>query len=480
MTHLAAKIADITSALETLAKQYKVPGASLGVMSGDETIEIVTGVANVDTGLPVTNDTMFQIGSNTKVFTATLVMLLVDEGKVDLDAPFHRYLPDVKLGDPKALQQITVRQLITHTNGIDAADYFEDFGMGDESLERFVTSLAPFGQIYPPGDMWSYCNSGFALAGLLIEKLTGDPFRKVLHDRLLTPLGMSRTTVRVEDMLVRSSAAGHITAPGSNEPIVTPTPLLPICTTAAGAITASTPKDMFTFVRMHLDGGKGPGGKRFLSEASAKAMQQPQAKLPASSLGEAMGVGWILSNWDGERVIGHGGGTVGQYSFLQVMPDRRFGVVLLTNGSGGGLLWRDLGRFLFEEFAGVKMPDVPKAPDDPPKLDLARYAGVYSRLHMDTELKVKDGRLVGTVKYTGPLQGVDDADEFGATPLDESIFVMESPDGDTLAEFMEFDRNGRPRYLHLGGRVSRRADGGPSKKAKPRKKTKAKARPRRR
>lgn len=474
MARLASRINDIQTALDKLARQHKVPGASLGVMSGDETIELVTGLANVNTSTPVTNDTMFQIGSNTKVFTSTLVMLLVDQGQVDLDAPVRKYLPEFKLADARAMERITVRQLLTHTNGIDAADYFEDFGLGDESLARFVESLAPFGQVYAPGDMWSYCNSGFSIAGLLIEKVTGKPFRQAFHDLLLTPLGMTRTTVRVEDMLVRPSAAGHVTPPGGGDPIVTPTPILPVCSAAAGSLTASTPNDLFTFVRMHLDGGCGPDGRPFLSEQSAKAMQQPQAKLPASSLGEAMGIGWIMSNWDGERVIGHGGGTVGQYSFLQVLADRRFGVVLLTNGPGGGFLWRDLARYLFEELADVKVPELPKAPDDPPKLDLRRYTGVYRRLHMETEIRLKSGKLVGAVKYTGPLKGVDGAEEFILRPIDPETFVT-GPEG--VAEFLDFDTKGRPRYVHMGGRVSRRAPDGATRK-KPAKRKPAARKPR--
>lgn len=477
MARLASRINDIQTALDKLARQHKVPGASLGVMSEDETVELVTGVANVNTGTSVTNDTMFQIGSNTKVFTATLVMLLVDQGKVDLDAPVRKYLPELKLADARALQRITVRQLLTHTNGIDAADYFEDFGLGDESLARFVESLAPFGQVYSPGDMWSYCNSAFSIAGLLIEKITGTPFRQAFHDLLLTPLGMVRTTVRVEDMLVRPSAAGHVVPPGATEPVVTPTPLLPVCSAAAGSLTASTPSDLFTFVRMHLDGGRGPDGRPFLSEQSARAMQQPQAKLPASSLGETMGIGWILSNWDGERVIGHGGGTVGQYSFLQVLADRRFGVVLLTNGPGGAFLWRDLARYVFEELADVKMPELPKAPDDPPKLDLKRYTGVYRRLHMDTEIRLKSGKLTGSVKYTGPLKGVDGAEEFILRPIDPETFVT-GPEG--LAEFIDFDSKGRPRYVHMGGRVSKRASDGAKPRAKRKAKPKAKATTRKR
>jgi CubicO group peptidase (beta-lactamase class C family) len=475
MPTVVSKLTDIQARLDALARQHKVPGASLGVMSGDEVVEFVTGVANNDTGLAVTNDTLFQIGSNTKVFTATLVMQLVDDGKVDLDAPVRKYVPEFKLADARAADRITVRSLLTHTNGIDGADHFPDFGLGDDSLERYVESLAELKQMYPPGEMWSYCNSAFSLAGRLIEKVTGASFRNAFHALLLDPLGLKLTTVRVEDMLVRRCAVGHIRPPGANAPVVTPTPILPVSTAPAGSLTASTPKELLRFVRMHLDGGRSRDGKQILSEASAKAMQQPQAKLPSSSLGEAMGIGWILSNWDGERVIGHGGGTVGQYSFLQVLADRRFGVALFTNGAGGGFLWRDLGRYIFEELADVKMPELPKAPEESPKLDLKRYAGMYRRRDIETEFKVKGGKLVGISRYTGPLKGLDDADEFATRAIDAELFVTLSDDGEGIAHFIDFDTRGRPRYLHFGGRVSKRASDPTTKpRAKPKPKAKAK------
>ena len=471
MTSVVSKLTEIQARLDSLARQHKVVGASLGVMSGDEVVEFVYGLANKDTGLPVTNDTIFQIGSNTKVFTATLIMQLVDEGKVDLDAPARKYVPELKLADQKTADRITVRQLITHTSGIDAADYFDDFGLGDESLEKFVASLADKTFNFQPGDMWSYNNTAFSLAGRVIENVTGQPFRTAFHERLLDKLGMKLTTVRIQDMLRRNAAVGHVQPPGANEPVVTPQPLLPVATAPAGSLTASNCKEMFTFVRMHLNNGKGPDGKHVLSAESAKAMQQPQAKLPASSLGESMGLGWIIGNWDGEKVIGHGGGTIGQYSFLQVLPERKFGVLLLTNAPGGGLLWRDLGRWIFEELASVKMPELPKAPESPPKLDLSRYAGTYRRLHMDTELKVKNGKLVGTVVYKGSLATVGQPQEFALTPIDAETFVMGEAAG--VAEFMDFDSNGRPGFVHAGGRVSKRAssrNGGARKNKAPAKK----------
>jgi CubicO group peptidase (beta-lactamase class C family) len=127
MGKLLANLGPIQRALDALAARHKVPGASLAVLDGDQVIEAVTGVASLSTGVEVTPDTLFQIGSNTKLYTTTLVMQLVDQGKVDLDSPVRSYVEDLQLADEKAAAQIKVRHLLTHSSGIQG-DHFEDFG----------------------------------------------------------------------------------------------------------------------------------------------------------------------------------------------------------------------------------------------------------------------------------------------------------------------------------------------------------------
>jgi CubicO group peptidase (beta-lactamase class C family) len=471
MSTLVSKLTDIQARLDALAVQHKVPGASLGVMLGDEYVEFVTGVANVDTKLPVTNDTLFQIGSITKVYTSTLVMRLVDQKKIDLDAPVKKYVPEFTLADKSYLDKITVRQLLTHTNGIDGADYFDDFGKGDDAIERFVASMSKLGQLYPPGAMWSYCNAGTVLAGRVIEKVTGSTFADAFHEALLEPLGVKNTTLRIEDMLVRSCATGHITLPGASEPSVTPSPLLPLSCVPAGSLTCSTPRDLMTFVRMHLDGGRA-AGKRFLSERSTKQMQTAQVQRPRYFRGAEMGIGWSIADFGGERVLAHTGGTIGQLAFLYVMPDRRFAFALLTNSGGGLALFADLGRWIFEEFTGVWMTAPPKPPDDPPKLDLRKYVGTYERRDNVIEVSLRDGSLVAKMQYTGGLTGIGEPQEVTLRPFDAEMFQTAGSAGEGLTEFMGFGSDGRPRFLHMG-RVAKRVGGKPrTKKAKAKAKSK--------
>ncbi len=206
--------------LDTLAARHGVPGAALGILRGDELVEAATGVVFKETGLATTNDSLFQIGSISKVWTATLVLQLVDEGLLDLDAPIIEVLPELRLGDPDVAKQVTMRHLLTHTSGIDG-DVFTDTGRGDDCLEKYVDGLAEVGQNHPLGATWSYCNSGFSLAGRVIEKLTGKTWDQVLRERILTPLGLEHTVTLPEEALLHRAAVGHVGEPGE-EPKTAP------------------------------------------------------------------------------------------------------------------------------------------------------------------------------------------------------------------------------------------------------------------
>src|SRR6516162_2665502 len=174
--------------LHDAAKRCQVPGAALAVLHGEAVFEAATGVVNMQSGVETTTDSVFEIGSITKLWTTTLLMQLVDEGRVELDAPVRRYLPEFALADLAAAEAITVRMLLTHTSGIDG-DFFQSTGRGDDAVERYVLACAALPQLHPPGAGWSYCNAGFVLAGRIVEKLRGCTWDEALRRHLLAPLG---------------------------------------------------------------------------------------------------------------------------------------------------------------------------------------------------------------------------------------------------------------------------------------------------
>jgi CubicO group peptidase (beta-lactamase class C family) len=456
MTSLVALLPDIQARLDALARQHHVPGAALTVSQGGQSLDFATGVANARTGVRATTDTVFQIGSNTKLMTATLIMQLVDAGQVELDAPVVRYLPSFALAEPGAAAQITLRHLLTHTSGIEG-DYFEGFGRGDDAIGRYVDSLKGIGLIHRPGQMWSYCNSGFVLAGHIAEQVTGLPYHQLLSERVCGPLGLRQTTVLPEDMLASRCAVGHMIGP-DKVPAVPPVVIIGASQAPAGSMTAATSAELAAFARMHLAGGLAQDGTPLLSPESARAMQEIQVDRPrASDAPGWQGLGWMLADWDGTRVTGHGGGTIGQLSFLEAIPEHDLVIVLLTNAGTGGALWEDLGRWLFETLAGVAMPKQPKPADPPPDLPLELYTGTYERLSMRLEVTVQDGGLAVAISLSGPIAEMmtDPIPPLRLRPVDRETFLATDSDGDEdLISFLEFD-NGRPGYL-FAGRAARR------------------------
>jgi CubicO group peptidase (beta-lactamase class C family) len=455
MTTLVAHLDDIQHRLDALARRHHVPGAVLAVSQGDETLDFATGVINRSTGVDTTTDTVFQIGSNTKLLTATLIMQLVDAGEVDLDAPVRRYVPSFQLAEPGAADEITLRHLLTHTSGIQG-DHFEGFGRGDDAIERYVESLQKIDLVHRPGQLWSYCNSGFVLAGHVVEKVTGQPYHRVLNERICEPLGLRRTTVLVEEMIANRCAVGHVPGPG-DMPVVPPVVIMEAASVPAGSRTVATAAELARFTRMQLAGGTASDGTRLLSAESARAMTQIQAtQPPGSEVPQTQGLGWMIADWDGVRVIGHGGGTIGQVSFLEAVPEQDLVIVLLTNAGTGGGLWRYLGRWLYETLAGLRMPGIPKAAEPPPELPLDDYAGTYERLGVRYTVAVEDAQLVMHVEVSGPIAELQNGPlpPVRLRPVNRESFVTAADDEESLVSFLEF-RQGRPGYL-FAGRVARR------------------------
>ena len=462
MASLLSRLGDLQDALDTLARRHKVPGAALAVARDDELLDFATGVVNVDTGVETTPDSIFQIGSNTKVFTATLVMQLVDAGEVELDSPVRKYMKDFELDDPTAAGEITVRQLLTHTSGIQG-DYFKGFGRGDDAIERYVNSLADLDLVHRPGEMWSYCNSGFVAAGRLAEVVTGKPYHQLLAERICAPLRLGSTTIRVEEMVAKRCAVGHVPGPGG-KPMVPPVVVMEYAQAPAGSLTTSTAAELVRFAQMHLRGGSGPDGGPVLSPESARAMKEPQVALPpGGSVDGRMGLGWVTDTWSGKKVIWHTGGTIGQTSFMYCLPDESLVVTLLTNSATGPLLWRDLARWLFDELAGVSVPQPPTAADPPPALDLAKYAGTYERYGVRAVVTVDGDALSLQQELTDELsemqQGQPPAPPVRMRPIDKERFALKMGGADGVASFLGF-QGGRPGYLFLG-RAARRTGEAP-------------------
>lgn len=445
--------------LTRLAERHHVPGAQLGILrlgtggSADELVETAHGVLNVSTGAPVDTDALFQIGSITKVWTATVVLALADDGLLDLDAPVADVLPELRLATPEVTKSVTPRHLLNHTSGIDG-DVFTDTGRGDDCLERYVDLLGEAGQNHPLGVTWSYCNSGYALLGRVIEKVTGQTWDQAMRDRLFTPLGLTHTVTLPEEALLFAAATGHNERDG--ELVPAPSWGLPRSIGPAGLVT-STVADVLAFARMHLLGGVAADGTRVLRTESAAEMAAHQADLPDKYiLGDSWGLGWIRFGWDSYRLIGHDGNTLGQSAFLRVLPEQGLAVALLTNGGHPRDLYEDLYREIFAEVAGLTMPTPFAPPEEPVTVDIAPYVGVYERagVRMDIE-SGQDGPLLRTT-LTGPLAELepDPVEEYPLVPVGPALFAVRAPGTETWMPVTFYELPTGEPYLHFGVRAT--------------------------
>jgi CubicO group peptidase (beta-lactamase class C family) len=443
--------------LDVLAQKHGVVGASLAIQQGDEVVEAATGVLNLRTGQPVTPDSLFQQGSITKVWTATLIMQLVDEGLVDLDQPVVTYLPDFKVADEQLTRSVTIRQLLTHTSGIDG-DLFLDTGRGDDAVAKYVEAMATLTETVPQGKVMSYCNSGYTLLGHLVATLRGDTWENVLRERLLAPLGLTSAGTLPEEALLHSAATGHIQLPGGDEPVVTPQWGIFRSAGPAGLL-HTTARDMLAFARLHLAGGVTADGTRLLSEESAAAMLVKHIDVPDRwLLGTGWGLGWILATWGDQEVFGHDGATLGQGAFLRVFPQADLAINLATNGGHGP---RDLFDALFTEIAealagpGVVPPARPE-PTEGLSFDASLYVGSYEREGITLEIAEDGGELSLTINNTGPLSAGQPPQTAQLLLHDESVLLIKMPDADSLMPAVFFDLDG-DRYVHFGARTTRRS-----------------------
>ena len=441
--------------LALLADKHGVPGATLAIKQGDDVAEAAYGVLNLRTGVPATSDSLFQIGSITKVWTATLVMQLVDEGLLDLDKPVIDYLPDFKVADPEVTRTVTTRHLLAHNSGIDG-DLFLDTGRGDDTVEKYVAACADLKQNHPLGATMSYCNSGYTVLGRLIEVLRGTTWDAVLREKLFAPLGLTSAGTLPEEALLHRAAVGHVTPPGGEIQVA---PVWGIFRSAgpAGLIHA-TPREVLAFAELHLNDGVTPDGSRILSEQSAKAMREPQVEVPDPyTLGSHWGLGWILMTWDGRPVYGHDGGTIGQSAFMRILPEAKLSVCLLTNGGHTHDLFRDLYAEIFSELAGVQLPPRLEPPATPPTLDLAKYAGLYRRESVEMTIEVADDKLRATVRSFGPLAEAlerDDPPAMDVLPVEEDVFVAKLPDDPSWTPMVFFRLPDGAEYVHFGARAN--------------------------
>jgi CubicO group peptidase (beta-lactamase class C family) len=393
-TDYTSALAAIEKSLEEKRKEFGIPGMSLAIVKDDKVIYLKgLGVKDFERNIPVTPDTRFAIGSSTKAFTAMLAVMSADEGKLSLDDSPKKFLPYFTLRDEEAAAKITMRDLLSHRSGLNRTDLAMVTGvLNREELIKVAGMAKPTAKL---GEKWQYQNIMYAAAGEAVAKAQKSTWDDLIAKRIFKPLGMNNSDTRIEDMQKsRDYSFGYdynkatkVTRRLPQRSIVPAAP--------AGAIDSSA-RDMAQWVRLMLGNGVF-NGKRLVSEKGFEELTRKQINIAGPV---DYGLGWFLRQWNGHKVVEHGGNIDGFNAQVAFMPDQKLGFVLLTNVTASSIGAIAMTT-IWKELVGVPASTEAKAtaPASDPKKEVGKYllqAGV------SFDVVWKDDKLVLTVPGQPP------------------------------------------------------------------------------
>jgi len=323
--------------LEQLAA-WEVPGCAIAaVQDGRVVLASGWGQRDLDTKLPVTPDTLFAIGSTTKAFTAATVGALVDDGLLEWERPLRDYVPELRLSDPVVTDRLTVVDLLSHRSGLPRHEMVW-LGHPDRSRAELVRRLRFLPLNKDLRQAFQYSNLGYMMAGYVVEVLSGTSWEDYLRGRLLTPLGMIRSNLSVEEM---NADPDHATAYERRQGVTGPVPQRPVNAMAPAGAVNSCATDLARWLLAQLGDGR-VDGQAVMSPGTVARQHEAHIALPEdrtfpASTRHAYGLGWLLGRYRDHRLLEHGGGIDGFQTECMLLPDDGIGVAVMTNTSSSAM-----------------------------------------------------------------------------------------------------------------------------------------------
>lgn len=377
------------SALEKVVlqelKDSNTPGAAIAIVVGDRVVFAKGfGVSSVETGASVTTDMLFRLGSTTKMMTGAALVTLAAQGKIKLHDPISNYTKGL---NPK-LGQITAHQLLSNTGGM--ADFEASIiSNDDDALGRMIRTWKEDAQFTEAGKVYSYSSNGFWLAGFVIEQVTGKPYADAMRELVFEPAGMTRTTLRPSVAITYPLAMGHSVS-GKEPPKIVRPAYNNVAQWPAGSVYSNV-IELSRFAIAMLNAGKVDGKQALSADVTAK-LPGPYTPMPGDP---DVHYGYGVLNFEsrGVRMVMHGGFSRGYGSMIQMAPDQRFAVIVVTNKSGGTLPQTRTNAI--EMFLTLKpeTPEKPKAAQAMTAVELANFAGKYKNGPQIWEINAKNGKL---------------------------------------------------------------------------------------
>ncbi|MCZ9880455.1 serine hydrolase domain-containing protein [Arthrobacter sp. B2a2-09] len=443
MTNFTAS--DLQDLCDRLRPEYDVMGAQIAIAQGEQVVQASSGVANAELGLPVTEHTVFQIGSTTKVYTAVLVMQLVDAGLIDLDTPVTEYLPDARLAAGEEWRRITPRHLMSMTSGLDNGPYAHT-SRNDDSVAEYVSFIGDIPLTFPPGTAYGYSNASTTVSGLLVERMTGQSWDDALRDRLLRPAALTESVSLFEELAYHPVAVGH-----------TPEMVRPWSQYRGsgpdGGTLATSARDLARFGQIFLRSGKAADGTTLLSEQAVATMQTPQVSVPSKVFADSWCVGPYQKIWDGIEIFGHSGTTEHGSSTLLWVPELDVSVATVVNTAHRGYPFADAAfSTVFRDWLGVAKPARPVG-DPTLTVDASLYVGEYEQHDTSYVVGTDDTGLFLEANHSGEIlrTALAPIAEHRFLPTDDSITGNHAWD---IAFALGAD--GRSTLLHNGAFAARR------------------------
>jgi serine beta-lactamase-like protein LACTB len=385
-----AAVAALERFIEGQVADKELPALSIALVD-DQRIVWARGFgfANLSEKVPATAETVYRVGSVSKLFTDIAVMQLVEQGKLDLEAPVTRYLPDFKPANPFGTP-ITLRQMMAHRSGLvrepPVGNYFDPSG---PSLAEMVASLNRTELVYPPGTKIKYSNAAIATVGYALEKTQGEPFPRYLERAVLRPLGLRKSAFQPTPALTKGLAAGLMWTYQGRE---FEAPTFQLGMAPAGSM-YSTVEDLGHFLSVLFAGGRGPGGA-VLKRETLEQMWTPQFAKPGDKTG--FGIGFQLTEFEGRRRVGHGGAIYGFATELAALPEDKLGVVVIASRDCVNPVASRIAdvalRNMLAVRAGKPLPGI----EEPQRLAVADARGLvghYSLGERSVELTERAGKL---------------------------------------------------------------------------------------
>ncbi|MER7173545.1 serine hydrolase domain-containing protein [Streptomyces mesophilus] len=441
----------------TRAEEFKIPGAAVGLLVDGQEVHASYGVTSIEHPRPVDERTLFALASTSKPFTATAMMRLVAQGKVELTAPVRRYVPELRLVDEEQAAGITVLQLLNHTAGLDWG--IINTGESDDLLflPGYVAKMAELPLIGKPGERASYSQAGYNLLGLIVERATGQGFEQAMRALVFEPLALRDTVYGLDEVLIRKSAVGHNRDEDGVQHPATPWKAFREGDRAnnPGGGLVSTVSDVLRWSRFHLSDGKG-----LLTREELGRMREQTIAVRASSMGDGIGIGWYLRTVGGVLTAGHGGSGNGQFAEHLLVPERNFAVAALANGGPDGYTFgQQVSSWALEHVLGLAEPPRQVLPyEDAPARQLA---GRYANDVMNVDIVADGTRLTLAVEIKPEIRAASGdemppdlaAAEIGLLAGREDEYRV--TDGALAGQLGYFSRDadGRVTGVDLAGRI---------------------------